>query len=194
VRREPKRGNFDLRQLLAQPGSYPRIAAAATDGERPHFAVTLFPHVGAVYRRVETAAGDDAIVDLAALRLTALVHEEPLESLPRLLATAGFDHAAPIVLAVAGAFGEVWKARSDTEVAAFVATRREHLAAILLFEVAHEGQPTDSMRRAAELGGLQAAFARWHERLACATATQPDPVAEPPTTLSPPRPPRSEVR
>ena len=112
--------NRFLRRLLSQRGSYPIIAAAAASGQLPHFPVTLFDHVGEVYRRVETAADHD-VAGIEDLRLAALVHEEPQESLPK---------------------------------------------AILLFELAHEGQVIPEMERAAEVGGLQAALKCWAERLA----------------------------
>jgi hypothetical protein len=125
--------------------------------------VNLFAHVGDVYRRVESIADDDE--NLPALRLAALVHEEPLDSLPGLLESAGLSDLSPVVLAVTSVFGRVWKVRTDAELGALVADHRDHLAAILLFEVAHEGRATTPMGRAAALAGLTPALHRWSERL-----------------------------
>ena len=47
----------------------------------------------------------------------------------------------------------------------YVEENRPHLASILLFELAHEGQSIPEMERAAEVGGLQAALKCWAERL-----------------------------
>lgn len=75
---------LSLRRLLSQQDSYPIIAANMASGQLPHFPVALFGHVGDVYRRVETAADHD-FDQIEELRLAALVHEEPQESLPTLL-------------------------------------------------------------------------------------------------------------
>jgi hypothetical protein len=173
--REPQRGpesNLSLRTLLAQRGSYSTIAAAVASGRLPHFPVRLFDHVGDVYRRVETTA-DDELDELPALRLAALVHEEPLESLPRLLESANLSDLAPTVVAVIGGFGLVWKARGEADLRAYVTAHKQHFASTLLFEVAHEGRSTALMERAAELAGLKTALLRWSARLAAATSPDP---------------------
>ena len=157
--------NLFLRRLLSQRGSYPIIAAAAASGQLPHFPVTLFEHVGEVYRRVETAAGPD-FAGIEELRLAALVHEEPQESLPKLLGAAGVFDFAPTVVAVTGGFGRIWKVRTEGDLRDYVEVNRPQLASILLFELAHEGQVILEMERAAEVGGVQAAFKCWAERLA----------------------------
>jgi len=141
------------------------IAAAAASGQLPRFPVTLFEHVGDVYRRVEIAAGDD-VAEVAGLRLAALVHEESPESLPKILDEAGVSDLAPTVVAVTGAFGRIWKLRGRGELRAYVEANRPHLPVILLFEVAHEGRSTASMEDAAELTGLQRALRSWTARLA----------------------------
>ena len=156
-----------LASLLALPGSYPAIVAAAASRRLPGFAVRLFDHVGDVYRRVEIAAADDA-PDVVALRLAALVHEEPPPSLPGLLADAGMGGLSGCACAVVGAFGEVWKARSDAQLRRYVEAHGRRLAPILLFEVAHEGRAIPPMERAAEVGGLRAELRSWLERLAAA--------------------------
>jgi hypothetical protein len=166
--------NLSLRTLLAQHGSYSTIAAAVASGRLPHFPVRLFEHVGDVYRRVETSA-DDELDELPALRLAALVHEEPLESLPKLLESADLSNLTPTVVAVIGGFGLIWKAEAKTDLRAYVTAHRRHLAAILLFETAHEGRSTALMERAAELAGLKTALLRWSARLAAATSPDPRP-------------------
>jgi hypothetical protein len=163
----PRRSNASLRRLLSQRGSYPMIAAAMASGQFPDFPVTLFKHVGDVYERVETAADRD-FDEIPALRLAALVHEEPLGSLPQLLGSAGVSAFAPTVLAVTGAFGCIWKVRTDDDYRRYVEAHRPGLAPILLFELAHEGQSTAHMERAAEVGGLHSTFTCWAERLAAA--------------------------
>jgi len=159
-----------LRALLSRRGSYPDIAAAMASGRVLLFDVRLFEHIGGVYGRVELAGGDD-VAGIAALRLAALLHEEPPESLPPLLHSANLVDCAPTVVAVISAFGRLWKATTDADVEGFVATYRSHLASILLFELAHEGRAIPQMTRAAERGGLHAAFACWTGRLAGATPT-----------------------
>lgn len=156
-----------LQRLLSQRGSYPTIAAAMASGQFLHFPVTLFKHVGEVYERVETAADRD-FDEIPALRLAALVHEEPLRSLPQLLGSAGVSAFAPTVVAVTGAFGRIWKVKTDDDLRRYVEAHRPRLVPILLFELAHEGQATAHMERAAEAGGLPSAFTRWAERLAAA--------------------------
>jgi len=106
--------NRFLRRLLSQRGSYPIIAAAAASGQLPHFPVTLFDHVGEVYRRVETAADHD-VAGIEEPRLAALVHEEPQESLPKVLRSAGVFDFAPTVMAVTGRFGRIWKVRTERD-------------------------------------------------------------------------------
>ncbi len=155
--------NLFLRRLLSQRGSYPIIAAAAASGQL-HFPVTLFEHVGDVYRRVETAADHDC-AGIEELRLAALVHEEPRESIPKLLGAAGVFDFAPTVVAVTGGFGRIWKVRTEGDLRDYVEVNRPHLASILLFELAHEGQLIPELERAAEVGGLQAALKCWAERL-----------------------------
>jgi hypothetical protein len=172
---------FSLRRLLSQHGSYPKIAAAVATGQLPHFPVRLFEHVGDVYRRVETAAGDDS-VEIEGLRLTALVHEEPLESLPKLLGSAGVSGFAPTVAAVTSGFGRIWKVRTEHDLRAYVEAHRSHLASMLLFDVAHEGRAIPEMERAAEVGGLADAFNCWVGRLVGATASYPA-IVRPPETL-----------
>jgi hypothetical protein len=161
---------LSLRRLLARRGSYPAIARAGASGRLPGFPVALFAHVGDVYRRVEAAAADD-VPEIESLRLAALVHEEPPESLAELLDGAGLAELAPTAVAVVAAFGAVWKLRTEGEVRDFPDANRPHLRAILLFEIAHEGRATSEMERAARVAGLGEAFAGWAERLARHPAT-----------------------
>ena len=157
--------NPSLRRLLSRHGSYPLIVAAKASGQLPHFPVTLFEHVGDVYRRVETA-GDHDLAGLEELRLAALVHEEPQESLTKLLDSAGVSDIAPTVVAVTGGCGRIWKVRTEGDLGDYLEVNRPHLASILLFELAHERRSTPEMERAAEVGGLQAALKCWTERRA----------------------------
>jgi hypothetical protein len=67
----------------------------------------------------------------------------------------------PEVVAVTREFGRVWRVRTDDDLRGYVEKNRPYLAAILLFELAHEGQSTPQMERAAQAGRLETAFARW---------------------------------
>jgi len=84
-------GDIDVPAFRAQ------VRFLLDQGGLPQFPVALFDHVGDVYRRVETAAGGD-FEHVEALRLTPLVHEEPLESLPQLLGSAGVSELLPEVV------------------------------------------------------------------------------------------------
>jgi hypothetical protein len=94
-------------------------------------------------------------------------------TVPEVLDAAGLCDFAPTVLAVVGGFGRIWTARSEADLRDFVQTNVPHLASILLFELAHEGQRIPRAERAAELGGLQASLRRLSERLARATSSGP---------------------
>ena len=151
-----------LRRLLERRGSYPAIRAAAASGTlQALLPVTLLDHIGTVYYRLEQCADGHSGAGLAALRLTVLLHEEPLSSLPSLLAAAGRPDFASTVLDVTAGFGKMWKATADEAIARYAEVHRHHLASLLLFELAHEGRPTSGMERAAELGGLSLDFAQW---------------------------------
>ena len=122
----------------------------------------LREHIDTVATRVRCAA---AGTPSRALRLAALVHEEAVGQLPTVLREAGLGaHTAP-VLAIVGGFGEVWKARDAAGLADYVGRHREHLASLLLFELAHEGRPTAAMRAAARQGGVAEEFETWVRRL-----------------------------
>jgi hypothetical protein len=158
-----------FRLLLQQYGSYPAIeAAAASGGLHELLPVTLCEHIGTVYHRLEAVA-DAHLADIAKLRLAVLLHEESPTSLPSLLAAAGFADFAPTVIGVIRSFGELWKTTGDREIAGDVLTHREHLAPLLLFELAHEERAIPEMQRAAEIGGLDPGFKRWVDRLPTAT-------------------------
>ena len=154
-----------LRLLLERDGSYPAIAAAVTSGDlQGVLPVTLFDHIATVYRRLETLAGPD-FPETPPLRLAVLVREESPASLPHVLATAGCPDFSPTVVSVISGFGELWKLLGDSDIAGYTVAHRAHLASLLLFELAHEGQAIPQMERAAELGGLDLDFERWTERL-----------------------------
>ena len=115
------------------------------------------------FRLAVAADVDDPI--LPNHRLAVLVHEQPPEAIPDVLATASFAAAAPTVHAVISGFGRLWKVRSEAELADYVEAHRPYLPALLLFELAHEGRATTAMRHAAELAGLAETFERWAARL-----------------------------
>jgi len=69
-----------------------------------------------------------------------------------------------------GGFGRIWKVRTEGDLRDYVEVSRPHIASILLFELAHEGQVIPEMERAAEVGGLRAALKCWTERLTVARA------------------------
>jgi hypothetical protein len=157
--------SVSLRLLLERCGSYPVIEAAAASGELHELLpVHLFEHIGTVYHRLESVA-DAHCAGIAKLRLAVLLHEESSNALPSLLVAAGFWDFAPAVIGVIGGFGELWKLTADHEIAEYVVNQRARLAALLLFELAHEGRAIPEMQRAAELGGLDLDFKRWVERL-----------------------------
>ena len=103
---------------------------------------------------------------MAGLRLAVLVHEGRADDIRHMLRAARLLDLAPLVAAVVGSFGALWKATSDDDLRRYVHLNRTHLAGLLLFELAHEGRPTAEMARAAALGGLTARFERWATRLA----------------------------
>jgi len=154
-----------LRRLLARAGSYPIIATAAASGGLRELPLTLPDHIGDVYRRLEMAAGPDSD-RIDALRLTALVHEEPLERVRQLVGSPGLLELLPDVVAVVREFGRVWKVGSDHDLRTYVEENKGLLRAILLFELAHEGHATPQMERAARAGRIGTAFERWAARLA----------------------------
>src|SRR5262245_12580365 len=165
------RNERSLRSLLGRFGSYPAVETAVARELHHHVPVTLFEHIGDVYRRLELATDRD-FSGIAQLRLAVLLHEESPPTLPRLLAAGGFSDFIPAVHAVGGGFGEVWKARADRELADYVGAHRAHLESLLLFELAHEGRATAAMERASELGALKVTFGRWAGRLADITPPQ----------------------
>jgi hypothetical protein len=120
-----------------------------------------------VYGRLETAAGED-VPEIAALRLTALLHEAPPDRIAPLLAGTPLSRLAPTVAAVVAAFGDVWKIGPEAELAGYVAAHRPYLRPLLLFELAHEGRAIPRMEDAARRGGLARAFDTWTARLATA--------------------------
>jgi hypothetical protein len=166
-----------LRRLLERCGSYPVIEAAAASGElHALFPARLFEHIGVTYHRLERVADPD-FTDLAKLRLAVLLHEESPRSLPGILAAAGFIDFAATVIGVIEGFGQLWKVVGDREIAEYVVVQRGHLAALLLFELAHEGRAIPQMERAAELGGLDLSFRRWAARLPTGTPSHNDRAA-----------------
>ena len=125
----------------------------------------LFEHVAAVYHRLERLAAANHAASITEMRLAVLFHEEPTDRLPSLLGEAGFPDFAPAVVGVIGGFGQLWKAKTDQEMVAYVAAHKANLPALLLFELAHEGRATPQMERAAEIADLSVDFNRWVARL-----------------------------
>ena len=105
------------------------------------------------------------------MRLAVLLHEEPPERVPGLLEQAGLLSVAPFVTAVIAGFGKLWKLGSDEEALDYVRAHCAHLEPLLLFELAHEGEPDSWMRRIAALGGLESRFETWARRLQSSVAT-----------------------
>ena len=122
-------------------------------------------HFAEICRRLETASPDDFTL-VKPLRIAVLLHEVSPERLPAVLDQFGFTDYTPIVTAVIGAFGRLWKLRDAAETLEFVSAHRAYLEPLLLFELVHEDAPTASMRRVAGLGGLRETFEGWVGRLA----------------------------
>jgi hypothetical protein len=155
----------ELRAAISRRGGFATIAAAAAGGElEPLLATDVSTHVGEVYRRLE-AGLDEGSTLAVPLRVTVLVHEEPPERLPALLGHAGLAEFSPIVLAVVGAFGRLWKLRNERDAMDYVKLHRPWLEPLLMFELAHEGVLTGAMRWVARLGGVGQAAERWAGRL-----------------------------
>jgi len=155
----------DLRRLLQRPASLDAIRAAATSGKLASILRTpFFDHITDVYARLERTAADSA--EAWPLKLAVLVHEEPPARAAELVARAGFSDVSDVVLDVLRGFGAVWKPGNALEVEAYVRAHTGQLTSLLLFELAHEGTPTPSMRLAADAAGLTAEFEGWVSRLA----------------------------
>lgn len=123
----------------------------------------LLEHIAGVAARVVHVAPDAPAA--LTLGIAALVHEEGPGRLPALLREAGLDAHAPLVTAIVAGFGEVWKTYDAPGLADYLRRHREHLAPLLLFELAHEGSPTPAMQAAARAGGLADEFETWVRRL-----------------------------
>jgi hypothetical protein len=62
-------------------------------------------------------------------------------------------------------FGEVWRVRTEADADALVARHGGRVRALLLFEVAHEGSPTEAMRMVARRAGLEDELDGWLLRM-----------------------------
>ena len=118
-------------------------------------------------RRVEVVAGDEH-KRFWPVKLTALVHEIPPTKLGTTLRRTGIANAASLVLAILDGFGHVWRVKEGKERQEYVRRHRAHLEGLLLFEVAHEGAATETMRAVARLGGLEEQLEKWEACLAAA--------------------------
>lgn len=156
----------DLRLLLRPPRSLAAVHRAARSGDLDRLlGTTVTEHVLAVYDRVERASAGEPERDATALKLVALVHEEPPERMPRLLAAADLAGEAPFATAIVAAFGALWRAQDEAELARLAERRAATLRPLLLFEVAHEGDATPAMRDAARLGGFAGDVDLWLARI-----------------------------
>jgi hypothetical protein len=104
-------------------------------------------HIDQVSERLRAAAPPDLRDEL--LRAAA-VHEDR-------------DHVPADVAPIVLGFGEVWQPGLDLD--AYVGRHRDHLRALLLFELAHEGAATTAMRSAAERGGIADEFSAWERTM-----------------------------
>ncbi len=106
-------------------------------------------HIDEVSERVRTAAPDDLRDEV--LRAVAL-HEDR-------------DDVPMDVAAVVLGLGELWRVEGETGVDEYIDRHRDHLRALLLFELAHEGVATGAMYAVAARAGLAEEFAGWERAL-----------------------------
>ena len=106
-------------------------------------------HIEQVSDRLRAAAPDDLREDL--LRAAA-VHEDR-------------ENAPHDVAAVVLGFGEVWRLNGEADVADYIDRHADHLRALLLFELAHEGAATGAMYAVAARAGLAQEFAGWERSM-----------------------------
>jgi hypothetical protein len=106
-------------------------------------------HVEEVSERVRAVAPDDLREPV--LRAVA-VHEDR-------------DNAPLDVAAVVLGSGELRQLEGETGVGEYIARHRDHLRALLLFELAHEGAATGAMYAVAARAGLAEEFAGWERAM-----------------------------
>jgi hypothetical protein len=106
-------------------------------------------HVEEVSDRVRAAAPDDLREEV--LRAAA-VHEDR-------------DNAPLDVAAVVLGFGELWRLEGETGVQDYIDRHHDHLRALLLFELAHEGAATGAMYAVAARAGMAEEFADWEREM-----------------------------
>jgi hypothetical protein len=99
-------------------------------------------HIEAVGERIAASAPDD---------LRELL----------LLVAAGAGQLTDTVVAVALGFGEVWALTDDAAIDGYIERHAAHLRALLLFELAHEGDTTETMTAVAHRAGIAEEFADW---------------------------------
>jgi hypothetical protein len=120
-------------------------------------------HVDAIARRLAAAAPDD-LREL--VLLVAGVHEErDPAGLREAALGVGAGRDADAVVAIVLGFGEIWTVTDDASLDDYVARHAGHLRALLLFELAHEGEATEAMTAAAERAGFVRELWRWDARL-----------------------------
>jgi hypothetical protein len=106
-------------------------------------------HIEEVSDRIRAAAPGDLRDEL--LRAAA-VHEDR-------------DDAPMDVAAVVLGVGELWQLEGETGVQEYIARHHDHLRALLLFELCHEGAATGAMYAVAARAGLAEEFAGWERAM-----------------------------
>lgn len=116
-------------------------------------------HIEAVNGRTAASAPDE-LREL--LLLVAAVHEErdPVR-LRDAAQAAGAGQLTDTVMAIGLGFGEVWTLTDDAAIDGYIERHAAHLRALLLFELAHEGTPTQAMTAVAYRAGIAEEFADW---------------------------------
>ncbi|MGH8985426.1 MAG: hypothetical protein ACRDY6_16330 [Acidimicrobiia bacterium] len=120
-------------------------------------------HVGAVSGRIAASAP----VDLRELLLlVAAVHEErDPDRLREAAQAAGAGQLTDAVAGIASGFGEIWTLTDDAGIDGYIERHAAHLRALLLFELAHEGAPTETMTAVAERAGVAHEVAEWQAQM-----------------------------
>ena len=153
-----------LRELLHRTDSWPEIHAAGRSGRLERIlGVPFLDHVGDVYARLERAAASAS--DPWWVKLAVLVHEAEDAVLCLSLDRTGFADVSPQIRSLLRGFGRLWKIHEPSDLEEFVASHRNVLAPLLLFELAHEGAATPMMHAVAEVAGIASDFEGWAKRL-----------------------------
>jgi hypothetical protein len=115
--------------------------------------------IEAVGERIAACAPDD-LREL--LLLVAAVHEErDPDRLRPAARAADAGQLTDTVVAIGLGFGEVWALTDDAAIDGYIERHGAHLRALLLFELAHEGDTTETMTAVAHRAGIAEEFADW---------------------------------